>query len=151
MVLITSSTPRRRRTAAGGAQAPPAMAGEEDRDRERTAPLAGATPRHAPVAPARSCPSAPMFKTPARNARATASPVRMRGVARTSVAEQTRSYEPIEPPPERGQRRRHVVSAKGEQRAEQHQCGSPVAADAGGRRGQPAHRRADPPRGRITR
>ena len=51
----------------------------------------------AAVAPASSWPSAPMFITPAVNARVTARPVRISGVARTSVAEKTAYCEPNEP------------------------------------------------------
>src|SRR5215203_519319 len=38
------------------------------------------------TAPARSCPSAPMLNTPPRNAKATASPARINGVALTSAS-----------------------------------------------------------------
>ncbi len=51
----------------------------------------------AAVAPARNWPSAPMLSTPARKAIATASPVRMSGVARTRVAETMAYSEPSDP------------------------------------------------------
>ncbi len=47
----------------------------------------------APHAPRRNCPSAPMFQSRIRKARAHASPVRIKGVALTSVSEMT----PISP------------------------------------------------------
>jgi len=48
-------------------------------------------------APASNCPSAPMLKTPARKAIATESPVRINGVARTSVPDVRAYAEPNDP------------------------------------------------------
>ncbi len=47
------------------------------------------TTAEAPQAPMNSCPSAPMFHRRIRNASAQASPVKMSGVALTSVSDST--------------------------------------------------------------
>ena len=91
MVVMTSPTPRRVRMSAGNsAQTAPATH-EARRTAGRTS-SAGRVPAFRPtqtpaMAPAYSCPSAPMFHTPARKAMATASPDRMSGTARTRVTE----------------------------------------------------------------
>src|SRR3954469_3904267 len=51
----------------------------------------------AAAAPTTNCPSAPMLNTPARKATATASPVRISGVARTSVPDPIAYHEPSDP------------------------------------------------------
>src|SRR4051812_10745766 len=55
-----------------------------------------ATPAAA-VAPMSNCPSAPTLNTPARKAMATAKPVSIRGVARTSVPEANAYHDPNAP------------------------------------------------------
>src|SRR5580693_3279120 len=105
MVLITSSTPNRCLSqAAMPDHAAPAAAPPH---KARGNPIADwamggqvvANPANtvAAVAPARNWPSAPMLRTPARNAMATANPVRMSGVARTRVAETIAYSDPSDP------------------------------------------------------
>src|SRR5690349_21851745 len=101
MVLMTSSTPKRRRNHAGtNAHAAPASA-PEARTRGSTRTLlewSSANPAEtAAAAPTSSCPSAPMLITPAVKARATASPVSIKGVDRTSVADEIACDVPNEP------------------------------------------------------
>ena len=99
-MLITSSTANRARShAAIAAHDAPAAAPESSAatsvntppDRNAKAVAVAA------AAPTRNWPSTPMLKTPAPNAHATARPVRISGMARTSVAENTAYCDPNAP------------------------------------------------------
>ena len=87
--MTTSSIPRWTRISAG-ASTQTARRGARHghrRDRERARHPAHVRPvQAAQIAPASSCPSAPMFQKPARNAIATAAPVKRSGVAATSTS-----------------------------------------------------------------
>src|SRR5512146_1025322 len=95
---MTSSTWKRVRSTDGihAHAAPPtapAMSSTRGADHPSVLPHVSPTAAAA-VAPASNCPSAPMLKTPPRNAIATARPVRIRGVDRTSVADVKAYHEP---------------------------------------------------------
>src|SRR6478672_2321407 len=101
IVLMTSRTAKReRRNAARDAHPAPPTA--EAASASTTTIAAGKPPSvsatAAPAAaPASSWPSAPMFRTPARKAIATATPVSISGMARTSVAEVNAYHDPNDP------------------------------------------------------
>src|ERR1043165_8351663 len=82
------------------AQAAPAIApaqriaGTRTHAGSEAAPRTTATPAAAPTS---NCPSAPMLNTPARNAMATASPVRISGVAWTRVPDPNAYHDPNAP------------------------------------------------------
>ena len=89
-VVTTSSIPRCTRSSAGASahtappRAPsPAMTAIAS---TRGSPPTTVPAHAAAIAPASSWPSAPMFQYPARNAIATAAPVKRRGVAETSTS-----------------------------------------------------------------
>ena len=89
-----------RSSAANPAHRPPAPAPAMSAIQELTAlvPIIGnCETAAAAAAPASSWPSPPMLNTPARNAIATESPVRMTGVARTRVPDVMAYPEPIDP------------------------------------------------------
>src|SRR5258708_1530908 len=100
MVLITSSTAKRARNqAATPAQAAPASAPASNAAKGESTPADGNSRAVAAAAdaPTMNWPSTPMLKTPAEKAHATASPVRMRGIALTSVADKIAYREPKAP------------------------------------------------------
>jgi len=90
-VVTTSSAPNRVFSNAGTAMpaAPAAapktmMIGTNNTPGTSSAPVPMAT---AAIAPRYNCPSAPIFHSLARNAKAAASPVKISGVARVSISE----------------------------------------------------------------
>ena len=89
-VVTTSSMPRCTRISAGPSThtAPPSAPATDIAAiaSGRGTPLTCVPIQAAAIAPARSCPSAPMFQKPARNAIATAAPVKRSGVAATSTS-----------------------------------------------------------------